>query len=1567
MSEITEKILDAVEVIVNKEINSAKYDKTIQATILSCVDAQIGKYKVRYQGSSFYAFASDVSITFKDGISVYILIPEGDFTKVKTILGTVQNLGQSVNTIITEDQRYEEIGIDCIIDTENSKIQLDKNNSSIVLLENNFLNNNYIKEVLQSEFQLNVNLYKAFLFKATFQTEIGNILSDIEYGLRITCSIGENVTNTYVLSSTNMQGNPLNYGIPINQTRYFRPTEDIEKIIKIEAYATGLQENDKIYINNLVLIPCRYLTNNEITTKRLVIKKLNGSSFTESINSLRVEAELRENNSIVALDKDNVSYKWFIEHPDTLPDSIDNKEYYSEYAGSGWYLLGETSGEVPYFDFIKEYFHQQKRQIKCILEYKPKDSTETTAIYSAETNLYNLDESSIYSDDTFIILKGTSDSTIQEQATEHLFTGDNEQIWVEAKSNINNVTVHWVYKDIENNYYRPNNINTQEANPILIESILLNGNVRTYIACFYDNNGILMDWRTFYVGFKTEQNKQYDVTILNGDKTYIYNENGLAPTQTSDGQIIMIKELSVNMIDLENPTRVITSQDIAGVAPDNITWYIVANPNERLIAFDKKMQIKEDNDGVENIGGIDYIAAYGPTLSYTLENSYKTNANSNIIKIKIKYNGDEIWAQTNIQCYKVGDPGLINGQYYIDVIQCDNLGNNENINYYNTIEYYINDTSEDPNIKQKYQAAPLNLKVRVWNGIEWINDFSVNWEMLNTFPRMTNDQKKQITSFIELNNINSTIVTCNPISLSSFETSNPNIVNNNICNLFRTIYVENGKTSNIGTCQLLRVSVTIEDKTYYRTVPIAVVFKSASLNDYNINLIDNSGFKYVKYNSAGNNPIYDTSAPFRIGIFNKEDKLKSYNIAEDTENNLFSFEWEYVNGAYDTVTRSIVDINLFKGEENKNTNKYKISINSSQEISGYLFYFTGVMCSIKQNSNILAYFYFPIDIYKSLSDNSIVSGWDGHSLKMNDGKDGKESYLMSNMIGAGAQETNGFTGVLMGEIADETADNEKKQKNATGIMAYKDGDRTFFLDASDGSATFGSAVSGQIKIQPGNEKESAYISSGVKSIDNPDNSSGMTINFSQKPSIEFHNGKFLVDSNGRLTAKEANIEGNFAAGQWNEEGYGSKVNVSTNLSSNEGRFSLEAKTKAPKNASYKYERSSISNTGFSFGCYNDKDEMTQGITYSKGKLIIKGELKATIGTIGGWKIEEDCIRSAEGSLILYSNGRIVGFNANNSKDTSSNLLDISNSGIDWKTPTTKTWEDIKNSFTSQSSIKCEDGSISINSSGQANIQGGTGLSLYSQGCGINFIKDESIKPAINAIGFTIKDYQSIRMGSLTSKSKSEDAQGKTLFCGYQTFFSTYDQDSSQDIMVRERKKEQSKTATKDNGEKVTTTIINDIGESNISQIPIKLTKKGTKYIAEATTENDAVQYWYANPYSLNIDTQISKFNNVSENYVYKKKNIQVPKAYAVSGRPPIKASIKKNNKGNYIIKEEYPAAALGLWKSEDGTNPFLEYEVVMEKDQVKSIIFPNKLEMKLEGFENVLKVNCPYKGTSSSK
>ena len=86
---------------------------------------------------------------------------------------------------------------------------------------------------------------------------------------------------------------------------------------------------------------------------------------------------------------------------------------------------------------------------------------------------------------------------------------------------------------------------------------------------------------------------------------------------------------------------------------------------------------------------------------------------------------------------------------------------------------------------------------------------------------------------------------------------------------------------------------------------------------------------------------------------------------------------------------------------------------------------------------------------------------------------------------------------------------------------------------------------------------------------------------------------------------------------------------------------------------------------YSIDSYSIKyiNKIRKNIEYEDGKLTIAGDLQATTGTIGGWRITEDSIVSATNDLVLYSNGRIVGLGVSNDDDE---FVDVGNKTISWK-------------------------------------------------------------------------------------------------------------------------------------------------------------------------------------------------------------------------------------------------------------------------------------------------------------
>ena len=105
-----EKILTAVDILINNAVANLNYDKTVKGTIYSIEDEGLGIYKVKYQDSAFYAYSTTTDVTYAAGKSVYVLVPGNDMASNKTIIGTVDSLGADYINNISIENRYDIIG-----------------------------------------------------------------------------------------------------------------------------------------------------------------------------------------------------------------------------------------------------------------------------------------------------------------------------------------------------------------------------------------------------------------------------------------------------------------------------------------------------------------------------------------------------------------------------------------------------------------------------------------------------------------------------------------------------------------------------------------------------------------------------------------------------------------------------------------------------------------------------------------------------------------------------------------------------------------------------------------------------------------------------------------------------------------------------------------------------------------------------------------------------------------------------------------------------------------------------------------------------------------------------------------------------------------------------------------------------------------------------------------------------------------------------------------------------------------------------------------------------------------
>lgn len=102
MGKYEDQICQAVDVITNQKINKAVFDRTLEATIVSCENPETGKYRVQYQDATFIAFAKKTDIIYEKGTSVYVLIPSNNTEKDKIIIWAGEK--NNVNVIKNNEQ-----------------------------------------------------------------------------------------------------------------------------------------------------------------------------------------------------------------------------------------------------------------------------------------------------------------------------------------------------------------------------------------------------------------------------------------------------------------------------------------------------------------------------------------------------------------------------------------------------------------------------------------------------------------------------------------------------------------------------------------------------------------------------------------------------------------------------------------------------------------------------------------------------------------------------------------------------------------------------------------------------------------------------------------------------------------------------------------------------------------------------------------------------------------------------------------------------------------------------------------------------------------------------------------------------------------------------------------------------------------------------------------------------------------------------------------------------------------------------------------------------------------------
>lgn len=1288
---LAKDLLDSIDILASEKANSVKFDKTVRATISEVADASIGKYKVKYQNSSFFAYALDLQ-SYAKNTAVYVVIPSSDFEKDPYIIGSVKKLGSNYIEVLNIEDKMSIIGTNILSSLE-KPIEFYSHRAeyyNTITLYSAKSNDNLID--LNKE---DMGIYKQdseyLVIGANFRTALAAVQKyGGDYGIKVTFKMGNPVYKSLqdaeeagdyvykqcILNTGRMTGQPYDFTAGSDQkavfdlkSDYFLGIESIQAFIKNfpnqdnseylpgyyyngEFYGSPTHEEETkfirdnkarydldsqtwyylsdpsninseyidpsdIFISNVSLAFYDALSEAELQGISLRVLTPVGGYFTEGIDKLKLEADLRIRGKRVNYSEQQVSFYWFVK--DNRVDS--NSPYFSEFGGPGWRCLnqanslpnsiaagfqagtytqmiysGDYESELPVYKCLAE-----ETTFKCVALFRQENDR---TIVAAEKIVYNKPKEENKTKIEIYSTMGPDFDFSVGKTTLKCYVNDEHE-----ESEPYNYIYYWSYSiDGDPEVMIDDNHTSTLENQVISTSrdfIIFNCTV-------YDSE----DANVVPVGAAAltltngEPSGEYRLVINNGTQVFKYDAYGVSPASPSVDPIdrldLGIYALSFDIYN-DKGQKVNGEEDITRIADIKWVWPTTlteVNPSQQTANFESMLLPPELPEGVDfeqdfinnpsdNSSTSRWVLSNQAQLAYRIQNEYDPNKILNDIILEVDYKGKHLTASTHFTFTKEGELGTNGTKYTARIVPKDTK--------YTKIVIVSGqglwgvDANGALDEDKLSDNAPF--KVELWDGgiipvhTYYPGDSQLTWST-ELDGRIDNNQK---------------YLTINPVSgIISIVALNRSDVQNH------TVKVEIADSS-------------ISDQHFHTEYPIEVV--------KNINYSIEGGYRTVTYGTDGTRGAYSQKG------FVLKSKLSDFNPEFITwqsswGGNVWTVEKQLNGSPKATSTNGqLIGYNnvvfeppaYFKGE---NVNNY-ITV---------AYGGTGIIYVI------------PIRFYLNQFGLAAVNAWDGSSIKLN--SDGT-NYIMSPQVGAGKKENGAFTGITLGTSMEGGNQN-------TGLFGYSKGQRSIFLDAETGNAEFGKAGAAQIKIDATTDE--GIIQSG--DYDPEEEKTGMKIKFSSTgpegdkgPYIKFGSGNFSVDVNGNLIAQGGGTIGGWHIGADRltaSSKDGNTITLNSNGSLSGPHWSITEKGLAT------FSDVIITNSNASGSITKDIISIGRGensFTVNNNGELTTNAITANGGTIAGWNINSTTI--SKDNFSLNSNGSVKlgnGFSATSSSMTGSGKL-----------------------------------------------------------------------------------------------------------------------------------------------------------------------------------------------------------------------------------------------------------------------------------------------------------------------
>lgn len=1080
MSNIQDAVLKSIDTLVSNRIDKIKADKTIVAQISTCVNALTGEYRLTYQGGFITAFAAE-GASYRQNVSVYVLVPLGDFTNKKHIVGPAQTLenDQNISFVASALSNYNLIGKNPI--TNNFKTPPNDSWGVTSYIKDNYVMlydrdipatpQNQLLSIDEDEMNNNIKEAEALMIEASFLTNLPRehrVTKTGIYGVQFVLAFadqdkrdedGNPAINTYsyVLDTNNMTGNPLmyqkwndQYAIYPIDTANFLYVQSImffanDFVTKDDIVNASLTPNN-IWVKDLEIYGLKEITSvngdYKLSLSMPQGNTLRSISSDEKVSVVAKMAKLQDNLS------EATTFYWFAADGRITPQSED----YQMYGGSGWRRLKAKGSK---YEFSTSGYENRAYENKylCVAVY------QETMILKSEFVIYNNSckrditiSSSLgerFSFDRGIpkltCLINGKEADFEDNKPDRYFTFIWSKVDESGQVFTFNQTLEEVEKEKQTILQDPEvekkaglllALNEKMAqlqdvefevgkNTITYPVKNIKGVARFKCSVFLRDSDAsdsyaIGEAEIVLVNENAATPNDYYIVIENGDQVFQYSESGVAPDNERypEEERLKIKPLSVRFYDPAGMEVNPKTYSVQWIAP--IDNSMLSNP--------KGLQMNPATEKIELLTGDLYPVE--------IKQSYDFQALNNQVRVIITYNKQEYTAKTTFLFAKIGENGT-NGTDVvakIDPISPPSKGILMALLDANgALTGWSNGESPSSEVL-RYKLFARNEPVTITGSVLW---------------QINGRGKRNSTTPAATSGITNKFMTVNGSGTDASISWNQSNWGKNSPTLLTQLIVQ--------------ARTTLDGTTYYTNYGI-VVAKYNSTDS--VVLDDTYTLRSILYNADGRNPLYNKNQGIFLQVLDGS--------GEDVTSNRFI---EYVAEGGDTQPdfKLITEKNDIEGYISvAGLGKDHVYILPNDSYSGlYTNNLVHVRIWNKAQTTVTTEVLIPLNLSLNTYGLASLNSWDGNTVRI----DEEENYILAPQIGAGEKDSqNRFTGVVMGKVETYDQPDSSKTSKEIGLVGYSAGQQSIFLDAESGNAYFGLPESdmgteGRIEMVPGGESK----------------------------------------------------------------------------------------------------------------------------------------------------------------------------------------------------------------------------------------------------------------------------------------------------------------------------------------------------------------------------------------------------------------------------------------------------------------------------------------------------------------